>query len=650
MKLSQLFTGRPRTEERVGRNGRTSQPQSAARMADLNRQIRSLAPGQTIRGEIVSRNGSEVQIRLSDDMVMNARVDQSINLELGKSVTFEVKSNGGTLSLSPLFTNIAADANVLKALDMAGLPVNDISVSMTEQMMKAGLSVNRNSLQQVYREINGFPGSEVSDVVDLHRLQLPVNEENVRQMESYRNLTHQLIRGITSVLDELPRAAGDMLSAGNDSAAAGLYRELFDMIRGDAGAVPDSLAETVPAAGSEAAEMAESVVTGETILQGAAGEAGETTEAGQAGEAAKETGETETTKETGKMETSKEDGGKPEAASREPGRAIGEAISAGNGTEMPGKEAGRPVSGTGISRTMMPELSNLPDSGAAEFAVPERTRAAVADGMLQVLDELQVLPGEKEDLREGIQRFVQGEAGAKELFDTAAKMLNAAGHTEGGIRELHRLFAGKEFQSILTSQIKERWTLRPEEVSRPEKVEELYRRIDRQVKGLLQALETGGQENSTAYRAAANLSQNVDFMNQINQMYAYVQLPLRQMQSEAHGDLYVYANKRSLADNDGKISALLHLDMEHLGPLDVYVTLQEARVSTKFYVADDEILDFIEGHMDILTKRLEKRGYSCSMSMTTRGEKKEQEGGGLAPLLQQEPGMLLSQYAFDVRT
>lgn len=622
MKLSQLFTGRPRTEERVGGRGRASQSQSAARMADLNRQIRSLVPGQTIRGEIVSRNGSEVQIRLSDDMVMNARVDQSINLELGKNVTFEVKSNGGSLSLSPLFTNIAADANVLKALDMAGLPVNEISVSMTEQMMKAGLPVNRNSLQQVYREINSFPGERVSDVVDLHRLQLPVNEENMGQMESYRNLTHQLIKGMTSILDELPGAAGNMLSAGNDSAAAGLYRELFAMIGGAAGAIPDIVTEEVQKA---AAEMAEGIADGELLLQEAAGTAGET-EGMQ--------------KDSGDPKAAGEG---PEAVLREPGGVISGAGEAGRG-------AGQALAWEGISRTMMPELADSPDGKGTAAPVPERVRAAVTDGMLRVLDNLEMLPEEKELLQESIRRFGQGSMTANGLFDAAAKMLEAAGHTEGGIRQMHRLFAGKDFQSILTSGIREMWTLRPEEVSRPEKVEELYRRIDRQVKGLLQALETGGQENSTAYRAAANLSQNVDFMNQINQMYAYVQLPLRQLQSEAHGDLYVYANKRSLADNDGKVSALLHLDMEHLGPLDVYVTLQEARVSTKFYVADDEILDFIEGHMDILTKRLEKRGYSCNVSMTTREEKKAQEGGALAPLLQQESGMLLSQYAFDVRT
>ncbi|MDE5590015.1 MAG: flagellar hook-length control protein FliK, partial [Acetatifactor sp.] len=272
------------------------------------------------------------------------------------------------------------------------------------------------------------------------------------------------------------------------------------------------------------------------------------------------------------------------------------------------------------------------------------------DNMMQALNELQLPPEEAEALSEAVQRFGRGELSAGDFFRAADKMLDAAVHTEDGVRQMQKLFGGKAFQNILTSQLKEMWTLRPEDVSQPEKVGELYRRIDRQMKGLMQALEAGGQENSTAYRAAANLSQNVDFMNQINQMYTYVQLPLHLQQSEAHGDLYVYTNKRNLARNDGQVSALLHLDMEHLGPLDVYVTLQEAKVSTKFYVANDEILDFIEAHMDILTKRLEKRGYSCSVSMTTRGEKKEQEGGGLTPLLQQEKGILLSQYAFDVRT
>ncbi|MCM1058151.1 MAG: flagellar hook-length control protein FliK [Firmicutes bacterium] len=608
MKLSQLFTGRSQAENHVEENGRTPQSQYA-RTADLNRQIHSLVPGQTIRGEIVSRNGSEVQIRLSDDLVMNARVDQSINLELGKNVTFEVKSNGGTLSLSPLFTNVAADANVLKALDMAGLPVNDTSVLMTEQLMKAGLPVNRSSLQQIYREINAFSeageasegGGRVSDVVDLHKLQLPVNEANMQQMASYRNLTHQLIKGLTSVLDALPEAVNGMLAAGNHREAAELYRELFSLLQ-DGAAGTESAADAVVREGMEGAqEAAGGVLQGEGDGQ----------------------------------------------AAGSPAEAEGAAVPGNTGAAAAGTAQDEAPGKAVLSTGGLPELSG--GSGEVLSASPE-ARKELADNMLQALRELPLSPEQGAALSEAVQRFGSGELSSGAFFRTAAQMLDSAMHTEGGVQQLQRLFGGKAFQNILTSQLKELWTIRPEEVSRPEKVEELYRRVDRQLKGLLQALEAGGQESSTAYRAAANVSQNVDFMNQLNQMYTYVQLPLHLQHSEAHGDLYVYTNKRSLAHSDGQVSALLHLDMEHLGPLDVYVTLQESKVSTKFYVADDEILDFIEAHMDILTKRLEKRGYSCSASMTVRGQKEEQEGGALAPLLQQEKGILLSQYAFDVRT
>lgn len=617
MKLSQLFTGRSQADERLEDNGRTTKSQYA-RTADLNRQIRSLTPGQTLRGEIVSRNGSEVQIRLSEDMVMNARVDQSIHLELGKSVIFEVKSNGGTLSLSPLFTNIAADANVLKALDMAGLPVNDISVSMTEQMMKAGLPVNKNSLQQVYREINSFPEGLVSDVVNLHKLGMPVNEANMQQMASYRNLTHQLIKGMTSVLDALPEAVEKMLSEGNAKGAAGLYREIFALI--EEGAMLREGADQFPKTVGNG--VAEGVVLQETMEE--ALQKGQEIPSGNF----QMTGDTELSVNPGAAED-------PSIYHK------GQEQIAEGGEQTAGEQ--------GMSRMMLPDLFG---GESGDVFLPPAERAKLAEGMLQALKGLGLPEAEAAKFSEAVQRFAQGELPAAELFKAAARLLDEAGHTGSGAMQLHKLLGGKDFQKLLAAQLKEMWTLRPEEVARPEKVDELYRRLDRQLKGLAQALETGGQQSSTAYRAAVNLSQNVDFMNQINQVYAYVQLPLHLQYSEAHGDLYVYTNKRSLAASDGQVSALLHLDMEHLGPVDVYVTLQESKVSTQFYVADDEILDFIEKHMDILTQRLEKKGYTCKVSAAARGEKEknEQDAGGLSPLLQQESGIMLSRYAFDVRT
>lgn len=598
MRLSQLFGGEKHIEE----NGRAAQPQPA-RTAEVNRQVRALTPGQTIRGEVVSRNGGEIQIRLSEDVVLNARVDQSISLEPGQNVTFEVRSNRGSLSLSPLFTNVSADVNVMKALDMAGLPVNETSVAMTEQLMKAGLSVNRNVLHQVYREINSYPGAAVSDVVDLHRLGMPVNEANLQQMAAYRNLSHQLIDGMHTVLEALPQAVGDMLSGGDFQGAAELYRAFAPLV-------------------SEGAMAA-------SVTEGAAG-----TPAGTAEAVVLPTGEAaENIAKQVFLAAEAENAGLPEEGTV-PGGDWGtgraeDGAASGPGDAVPGM--------AGEEGSRMNAGENDVQTAVREFA--------------RSVDQMQLAPGEAEQFAARLKGIGTGELPAGELLRMASELLRTAGNRPENRHVLQGLLGGREFGRLLAGQMKEQWTIRPEEVAKPEQVEELYRRLDRQLKALTDVLGARGQEGSAAFKAAAALSQNVDFMNQMNQVYAYVQLPLQLRHADAHGELYVYTNKRSLARNDGQVSALLHLDMEQLGALDVYVTLQEARVNTKFYVADDAILDFLEQHMDLLTERLQKRGYDCQCTLSARdAESGEEPNSGIAPILRQDGGMLLSRYAFDVRT
>ena len=147
-----------------------------------------------------------------------------------------------------------------------------------------------------------------------------------------------------------------------------------------------------------------------------------------------------------------------------------------------------------------------------------------------------------------------------------------------------------------------------------------------------------------------NLSRNVYFLQQINQTYAYIQLPLHLRQGEHKtGELFVYTNKKNLAGKDGRVSALLHLDMEHLGPLDVYVALQDTKVSTKFYVQNDTILDYLEANMEVLTQRLKQRGYVCNCETTLRTEL-QQTAQAMAPILKAGGSVPVGQYAFDVRT
>ncbi len=80
----------------------------------VQNEIRNLLPGQTIQGAVVSRTGNVAQIALSQELLINARIDQSISLALGQNMSFEVKTNNGSvLSLAPLYANMANQATIV---------------------------------------------------------------------------------------------------------------------------------------------------------------------------------------------------------------------------------------------------------------------------------------------------------------------------------------------------------------------------------------------------------------------------------------------------------------------------------------------------------------------------------------------------------
>lgn len=568
MRLTELFTG----EKQITDAGKTQQ--NIGKNDVINRQIRSMVPGQTIRGEVISKNGGEMQIRLSEDLVLQARLDQNMNLEVGKNMTFEVKNNGKQLILSPLFTNVATDANVLKALDMAALPVNGTTVSLTKQLMEAGLSIDRNTLQQVYRESNLFPQAQTSDIVNLHKMQMQVNPSNVAQMVSYRNLTHQLVTGMNEVLDALPDMFTQLMESGNTEGVIKLYQQLTLLV--SEGAVDEG--EIVRAIRPDGT-MLDYQISDESI----------------------QWENSESSNETDQVSA-----------------------------EIKNRQASAP-----LTEELITNLNVETGTTAEESKTLEQRNLNAQEN--QSIDS--------QELYEASGQFSQK---LQELMTTMPTDLNEESipvklkqmEQEGGINR---------FLKPLLQLLKYQWTIAPEQVADAEQMEKLYHRLDKQIKGLAQIMEGVGQNGAPAHSAATNLVQNLDFLQQMNQLYTYIQLPLRLQNGEAHGDLYVYSNKKHLAEKNGQISALLHLDMEHLGPVDVYVSMMNEKVNTRFYLQDEEMLDFLMMHMERLTQRLQKRGYQCSFEMQVREHGKGQENV-IQKLLKQENHMPLAEYAFDVRT
>lgn len=558
------------------------------RIRHLQNEVRALKPGQTLQGTVVSRNGNSVQIELAQDFAINAKIDKSVSLALGQMMSFEVKANSSSfMSLAPLYTNTANTATILRALAAAGLPETAENIEMVAKMMEEGMPIDKESILNMSRLLLDFPGKNPTTIIQMTRLELPVTEANIEQFEQYRAANHQILGSAETIMEELPKAFMELITSGQGEKAFAFYGAVIDIF-------------TEEGAGGDGTVTVQQQDTSQTEDAGTQTVPGDASGAGNA-ENAETGGQTQNTAAAGQPEI---------------GDLPGDASQTTQQTKEGEPQAGRaPV----LSQEQWQSLGDA----LKELGVGEETAAQVKSGQLTAKDVLQLV-------RQLLPKAVKGDVSEQTL---------------------QRLLGGKEFQTLLKEQIGRQWTIEPQNVADKKQVEQLYERIREQTARLSQALEAAGKSDAPVARSVQNLQSNVDFMNQMNHLYTYVQLPLKMLGNNAHGDLYVYTNKKNLAARDGQVSALLHLDMEHLGPLDVYVTMKDKQVATNFTVADDEVLTLIEENIDLLNQRLEGRGYSLKTQMhvkETDGE--EEESTIMQTLLTQQKNIsVLSRTSFDMR-
>ena len=537
-------------------------------------QIKYVKSGQTLNGEVIAKNGSEVQIRLDGDMVIHARLEKDMNVSVGQNMTFEVQTFGKTdgqtvIALRPLYENLTQDANTVKALTAAGIPVNNETAAMVAGLMKEGMSIDVSSLQSLYKDMMSFPEAGLLDLVSLHKLEVPVTEENLRQIAGYRNLEYQILNSVETLAEETADTLLNLVDTSPEQAG----RLLFDILRifGETPAILPDGAQTEAAATQKEAALPQEAVTEADLPQ-------------------------ETMREEGVLQEALTEKGVSTEETETVIRAAGESAE----TEV-----------TGQSRAEREKLADV------------LQRAGLS--------------------ADGVSRLVLGTMGVSELAELLQDMLSKGAFSRRTLREL---MGTDGLRGLLQNRMEENLLLQAEKGFSKEDVSRLYDRIQEQTVRLAQALSQAGVENSPAAKSVSQIRENIDFLNQLNQTYAYVQLPLKLSGQKAHGDLYVYSNKKNLARKDGTVSALLHLDMEHLGSLDIYVAMTQEKVSTQFYLEREELLDFMEQHISLLNERLNRKGYSVKSEVLLR----EKPVHVIEEIVKQEGNAsVLSQYAFDVR-
>ena len=176
-------------------------------------------------------------------------------------------------------------------------------------------------------------------------------------------------------------------------------------------------------------------------------------------------------------------------------------------------------------------------------------------------------------------------------------------NTPANADALRHLFSGEAFKLMLKETLEQQWMIKPGDLEKnPKKIDGLYDKIEKQIINMENILKTSGVVNPKAEALADNIRGNIEFMNQINEAYTYMQVPLRMNEGNASGQLYVYTNKKSISDPDKELSAFLHLDLEYLGGTDVSIKMLHRKVTTNFYLDSDESYAMVKQFLPVLEK------------------------------------------------
>lgn len=291
------------------------------------------------------------------------------------------------------------------------------------------------------------------------------------------------------------------------------------------------------------------------------------------------------------------------------------------------------------------EISNSAKETSADSAADNVQKKMMDDmkGTLNsLLDNYNAATGKNIKLSDGL---LQTDNLSKFMneFAKLAEKLDAEPDLKGKLSELLK---GDKTSKLLKELVRDSFSMKMSDTTDSETVKE---HMAKTLNKLNSISEYAASNNNTALsNTTAQMNNNLEFLNNMNQFMAAVQVPIKNIGEHGEGELYVYRRNKGKDSGDDTVKAFLHLDMEHLGELDIYVTLKGSSVSTNFKVEDESVLDFLEANMEQLTKKLKDDGYNVSVSVSEKddGAGFDFEKEVLAPEL---PVSEVKRFKFDMK-
>lgn len=547
--------------------------------------------GQTIRGQILDLRYNEVTIRIEPgNQVITAKLSGNIPISIGQDATFQLTegiNDSLLLKYLPVDLNTATDAIILKALTASGLGTTDRNKAIVSELLDQNMPIDKQTLQSLIRQSHINHEASPSTLVLMFKNNIPMTPENIRQFEIYQNGTNKLINDIRVITGNI----SELLTPGKE--AADTLKVITDSLP-----LQDNLKST-PTLNNTCSQ-------GSTPIS--------------------ENGPTPMTP------------------------ALNEAV-----TRILRMNTGLidilyKESSTSAAETRV--LSNNAEALPAPSAVDTPISDIIKSSECSKLSEyVKLLPG-KSDISEEVKN---GTIGLEKLLTYIKESLSDSTSSSAIQNETinhitcQGLLQSPEYSSLLEHAFLKRWTVNPDEIANKNPIQELYKNLPDDIDKLSELIRTIKDDESSLQirEPLKNLQENVSFMKDLNEMFTYLQLPVQLKDRNLHSELYVYTRKRSLKEKQDTVSVLLHLDMEHLGPLNIHIEMKQNLIRANFYTEDQDTGLLLGNQMPLLEEALSKKGYQLQTEIKSTYKEPEFVKDFIAQNLTDGS---VKRYTFDIRT
>lgn len=635
--------------------------------------IRSLYPGQIVKGEVTDLRNTEVVVTLENNTTVAGKLTNGSWLAIGETAAFKVASATQAniiLEALPRTDMALANSTIQKALEEAGLPKTDRNQQIVLELMNNHLPIHKQAIQQMMQQSFQYKEIEIPTLVLLNKLQIPITLENATQFEMYQKNEHS----ISDQLQELGSTLTALLKNMSDSSTNAVPRstENIDIFSEEGThSSKEELIQQFMKQNSASTANNQSFQTSTSHILSAI------LDASANAETFSKTVLPDTTLQLSQQnkeelisilenfdfpEPQKEAILSDSASLRDVIHLIHKDFEQAFALDMSVSE--EQVEGTQTPNTAETEnlmlRTSLFDSSVIQEIEQQFTSLQQSNKELGgMLDNIQRIHFSEiinafpvdESVKE---KVASGEINRTELIRTLKNVLPFT-ENEPASQLLHH----DAFEQLVKEEFMDALLLTPKDIFKQGGVNHYYQKLSKQLEELdnlldKQLLNRQNHETTTIMQTLQNhtkemvsqVKDNLDFMKVLNQFFSYVQLPVKLHEKCTHADLYVYTKKKNLSKPNTPIHVLLRLDMEHLGAMDVDVTLKGQNVTAHFALSNDKAINLLKTNMNLLEDSLLEKGYLCNSTIG----KLEKEVDLVKDFIEQEnTPQEITRYSFDLR-